>query len=208
LKKINYILLIIFTAQSCAILDGYRDNLHSWHARELTQNEKIRIDNGDTLRKQIDRPDMKGEMIVTKGDPKFGKYNFIETGNWDEFGEYSSGSFIKGTMSVKTLYDAYGNILARTVFDKRKNEPEFHMSEIWTSEVKVFGSDSVLIQHIKTFNKGDTQTFEFNLGVLNYKEMLSDRLKTKIRIGKQITFDKEGVLKETNYRYEDKVKVK
>jgi hypothetical protein len=45
------------------------------------------------------------------------------------------------------------------------------------------------------------------LGVLNFKDKLSDRLKTKIKIGTEKMFDDKGELKsETTYKYKDKVK--
>ena len=144
-----------------------------------------------------------------KGDPKFGKYNFVEVGNWEELIDYSRGDFVRGQMCIKTMFDDYGNILSRTVHEKRRRDSEFHNSEIWTSEIKVFDTDSILLQHIKTFNKDSIQTSEFTLGVLNRKQNLSDRLKTKIRIGRELIFDDVGnVKKETYYQYKDKVEAK
>ena len=205
----RYVLTIALSAQSCAILDGYKDNQHSWYAEALTDVEKELVDRGQTIEWKFDAIRKKGKLIIMKGDPKFGKYNFVEVGNWEELIDYSRGDFVRGQMCIKTMFDDYGNILSRTVHEKRRRDSEFHNSEIWTSEIKVFDTDSILLQHIKTFNKDSIQTSEFTLGVLNRKQNLSDRLKTKIRIGRELIFDDVGnVKKETYYQYKDKVEAK
>jgi hypothetical protein len=207
MRKFAHIVIIILIGQSCAILDGYKDNQHSWYSQDLTTDERQFVDGGATLEKIIDTPRTKGKLIVMKGNPKYGKYNFVEIGDWNESVEYSSGDFIKGDVSIETTYDYHGNILKRTVLDKRKDDNDFHTSEVWTSKMELIDSDSILTQRIKTYNKDNRQTNEFNLGVLNYKEKLSDRLKTKIKIGTQKVFDDKGELKtETTYKYQDKVK--
>lgn len=209
MRKCTYIVILILFGQSCAILDGYKDNQHSWYSQDLTSDERQLVDRGDTLEKTINTPRTKGRLIVMKGKPKYGKYNFVEIGDWKESLEYSSGDFIKGDASIETTYDSYGNILKRSVLDKRTNDKDFHTSEIWTSKMERIDSDSILTQNIKTYNKDNVQTSEFNLGVLNFKEKLSDRLKTKVKIGTEKIFDDTGKLKsEKTYKYQDKVKVK
>lgn len=208
MKKCTYIVILILVGQSCAILDGYKDNQHSWYSQNLTPDERQLLDRGDTLEKTINTPRTIGRLIVMKGNPKYGEYNFVEIGDWKESVEYSSGDFIKGEASIETTYDSNGNILKKSVLDKRTNDKGFHTSEIWTSKMEGIGSDSILTQNIKTYNKDNVQTSEFNLGVLNHKEKLSDRLKTKIKIGTEKIFDDTGKLKsEKTYKYQDNVKV-
>ncbi len=144
-----------------------------------------------------------------KGNPKFGKYNFVEVGEWEELMDYSRGDSVKGQMFIKTKFDSYGNILSRTIHEKRRKDKEFHNSEILTSKIKVFDTDSILLQHIKNFNKDSVLTSEFTIGVLNYKQELSDRLKVKIRIGKELIYDDKGNLRhKTYYQIKDSIKVK
>jgi len=91
--------------------------------------------------------------------------------------------------------------------DKRKNEKEYHRSEIWTSKYELLDNDSIFTQNIRTYNKDNSQSSEFNLAILNYKIKLSDRLKTKIKFGTEKVFDAAGQLKsEMTYKYQDKVK--
>ena len=206
MRKFTRIVVLVLVGQSCAILDGYKDNQHAWYSRELTSNERKLLDGGDVFEREINTPRAKGKLIVMKGDPKYGKYNFVEVGDWSESIAYSSGDFIKGNASIETSYDAYGNILKRTVLDKRKNEKEFHTSEIWTSKYEILDDDSVLTQNIRTYSKDHKQSSESNLAVLNYKIKLSDRLKKKIKIGTQKVFDAAGQLKsEKAYKYSHKV---
>jgi hypothetical protein len=207
MRKFTYIVILILAGQSCAILDGYKDNQHSWYSQGLTSDERQLVDRGDTLEKTINTPRTTGKLIIMKGNPRYGKYNFVEVGDWKETVEYSSGDFTKADASIETTYDPNGNILNRSVLDKRKNDTYFHTSEIWTSKMEVIDNDSILTQNIKAYNKDNIQISEFNLGVLNYREKLSDRLKTKIKIGTEKLFDDKGELKsETTYKYQDKVK--
>jgi hypothetical protein len=114
MRKFRYIVILVLVVQSCAILDGYKDNQHSWYSKGLTLNERQLLDKGDTLEKIINTPGTKGKMIVMKGGPEYGRYNFVEIGDWSESLEYSSGNFIKGNALIETTYDANGNILKRT----------------------------------------------------------------------------------------------
>lgn len=207
MRKFKYVLILALSAQSCAIFDGYKDNQHSWYSKDLTTVEKTLMDGGQTMEWRFNATKKKGKLIVMKGDPKFGEYNFVEVGDWEELVDYSRGDFVSGQMFVETTFDDYGNILSRSVIDKRKRDSKFDESQIWTFEIKVFGTDSVLTQRIKTFDKDSIQTSELTLGVLNHKQKLSDRLKTKIRVGRELVFDDEGnIKKETYYRYEDRTK--
>lgn len=149
----------------------------------------------------------KGRLIVMKGNPKFGEYNFVEVGDWEELMDYSRGDFVRGQMHLKTTFDNYGNVLSRTIHEKQRRDRKFHTSQIWTSEIKVFDTDSILLQHIKTFNEDSVLTSEFTIGVLNFKQELSDRLKVKIRIGKELIYDDKGNLRhETYYQIKDSIK--
>ena len=203
MQKTKYVLIASLLTQACAIFDGYKDNQHSWYAKDLTSVEKILINKGQTIEWEFNSTRKKGELIIMKGDTQFGEYNFVEVGDWKELVNYSSGDFVRGQMFIETTFDNYGNVLSRTVHDKRKRDSEFHKNQTWSSEIRVFRSDSILTQKVKTFSKDGIQRSEFTLGVLNYKQKLSDRLKTKIRVGREIIFDDKGnTKKETYYRYE------
>jgi hypothetical protein len=202
------VLAVLAIGQSCALLDGYKDNRHSWYAQELTQDEKQKLDNGDTLEVTFSDPTKSGRMIITKGNPnRFGKYNFVEVGEWRESFDYERNGTLKGRAITETTYDNYGNMVLRTVSDKRKKDNEFYTQEITRAEIRIINSDTVLVQNIKVFNNRQILRREFNLAVLNYKEMLSDRLKSKIKVGEEILYDDNGKLtKSYDYKYEDKVR--
>jgi hypothetical protein len=204
------VLAVLVIGQSCALVDGYKDNRHSWYAQELTQDEKQKLDNGDTLEVTFTDPTKSGRMIITKGNPnRFGKYNFVEVGEWRESFDYESNGTLKGRAITETTYDNYGNMVLRTVSDKRKKDNEFYTQEITKAEIRVINSDTVLVQNIKVFNNRQILRREFNLAVLNYKEMLSDRLKSKIKVGEEILYDDNGKLtKSYDYKYEDKIRAR
>jgi hypothetical protein len=202
------VLTVLVIGQSCALMDGYKDNQHSWYAQELTKDEKQKLDNGDTLEVTFTYPTKSGRMIITKGNSnKFGKYNFVEIGEWRESFDYSSNGTLKGRAITETTYDNYGNMVLRTVSDKRKNDKEFYTQGITRAEIRVINSDTVLVQNIKVFNNRQILRREFNLAVLNYKEMLSDRLKSKVKVGLETLYDDNGNLtKSYNYKYEDRIR--
>lgn len=186
------------------------DNQHSWYANELTPNEKLAIDRGQIITKTIKTPTVSGQLIAIKGDPKFGHYNFVEIGDWINHYEYPSGDFIKGETYDEVTYDSNGNVLKRKITDKGKKDTDFYTNQIWTSDLQIFGSDTVFTQKISWFHK-DTKitSAELTLAVLNYKDMLSDRLKTKIKVGAERKFDISGkLISETNYKFQDKIKYK
>ena len=199
--------LLIIVGQSCALLDNYKDNSHSWYANELTPGEKLKLDQGQVLTKSFDSPQTIGQIKIMKGNPKFGQYNFIEIGDWKVHYEFSSGSFIKGEAYEEVNYDNFGNILFRKVVEKRNRDNDFYTSQIWTSEIQVFDKDTVLTQKIVGFNRDNKIIGEITVAVLNHKEMLSDRLKTKIKVGPEKRFDDNGKLvSSTTYKFQDKVK--
>ena len=200
-------ILLIIVGQSCALLDNYKDNRHSWYANELTPGEKLKLDQGQVLTKSFDSPQTIGQIKIMKGNPKFGQYNFIEIGDWKVQYEFSSGSFIKGEAYEELNYDNFGNILFRKVVEKRNRDNDFYTSQIWTSEIQVFDKDTVLTQKIVGFNRDNKIIGEITVAVLSHKEMLSDRLKTKIKVGAEKRFDDNGKLvSSTTYKFQDKVK--
>jgi hypothetical protein len=202
------ILALLAIGQSCGLLSGYKDSQHFWYARGLTKDEKQKLDNGDTLEVTYTYPTKSGRLIITKGNPnKFGRYIFVEVGEWRESFDYVGSGTLKGRAITETTYDSYGNMVLRTVSDKTKKDNEFYTREIIRAEMRVINMDTVLVQNIKVFNNKLTLTWEFNLAVLNYKEMLSDRLKNKIKVGKETWYDDNGKLtKSYDYKYEDKIK--
>jgi hypothetical protein len=211
MKVFRYFLIIatgLFT-QACALVDGYKDNQHSWWAKSLSPDVKAMIDKGEYVELEIQDAEHKGTLIAFKGDPKYGKYNFVETGEWDEAFEYSQGDFKRGNAKIKATYDRYGNTLSRIVSIKDQKDVDFYISEITTSQLKVFNGDTVLTQEFKTFNQKERLIRQFETATIEYRQMLSDRLKKKIMIGRSTVYDNEGNLrKETHYRYEDKVPAK
>src|SRR5882672_8301317 len=127
--------------QSCAILDGYKDNQHAWYAHWLTKDKKELIDQGSTLRIMIETQKRKGQLLVLKGSSKYGRYNFVETGEWKEETEYSSG---KGVSITETTYESFGNILSRRLFEKGTKDKEYYLRETWSSQMEIFSSDTTL----------------------------------------------------------------
>jgi hypothetical protein len=204
MTRIIVIVVLLLATQSCAIFDGYKDNQHSWYAKELTPDEKRTVDQGKVLRKKINTPHSKGELLIMKGNRKYGQYNFVETGDWTEQYQYSS-AYQKGKSYDKVTYDEYGNILKRQITET--GEDAAFVNQIWTSELAIFDTDTVLTQKIVWFNNREQEIAEVTLAILNYKEMLSDRLKTKIKVGTEKKFDATGkLISEKTYRYNDKIK--
>lgn len=200
-------IFLLILAQSCALLDGYKDNQHSWYAKELTSNEKLRIGQGQTLTRSFDTPRKIGQLKITKGNRKFGRYNFIEIGDWKEYYQFSSPTLGKGESYEETTYDNFGNILNKKVIQKLRGDIDFYTSDIWSSEIQIFDTDTVLIQKLVGFHNNSKLAGETTLAVLNYKELLSDRLKTKIKVGTETRYDRSGkLIRSTNYKFQDKVK--
>lgn len=209
LSKVVFAVLLI--ASSCAVVGSYQDPQHAYHAKKLTPDQKRKLDKGDTLQVSFTYPKHKGLLIVTKGNPgKFGKYNFVEVGQWQETFDFESMDKVtdpvKGQVVTETTYDNKGNMVLRTVFYKIKNDKEFFTQEICSAELKIINSDTVLVQSFKIIDERKTLRREFNLVVLNYKEMLSDRLKTKIRVGRETLYDENGNIEQSyDHKYEDRV---
>lgn len=216
MKQLSKVVLaVLLIASSCAVVDSYQDNQHAWHAKNLTPDQKQKLDKGDTLRISFTYPKHKGLIIVTKGNPKkFGKYNFVEVGQWQETFDFESivdkvTDPVKGQVVTETTYDSKGNMLLRTVFEKDKMDAEFFTQEICSAEIQIINSDTVLVQNIKIFDERKTLRREFNLAVLNYKEMLSDRLKTKIKVGRETLYDDNGKIEASyDHKYEDRIPVR
>ena len=189
---------------SCAIFDGYKDNLHSWYASSLTQQDKRLIDSGDTLIRVIDTEKTKGTLLIIKGQKGLGKYNFVEIGEWEERFNYSGR---KGEAITETIYDNYGNIISRAEWDKRKNDTDFYLRATYDSEISQTYTDSILKQTIIVYNPEGTKIFETNFIINDYKNLLSDRLKIKFKIDKKSYYNSSGeLIKEREFRYEDKIK--
>jgi hypothetical protein len=208
MKLLRLTLFLTFILQSCAILDGYKDNQHSWYDQELSLDEKRQLDSGKILERTIDSPMTQGKLVIMTGDPKkFGRYNFVEVGEWKESYEYSSGDFVKGLATVETTYDNYGNIIARQTKDKQKSDNEFYVKELWTSTMRKIKSDSMLVQSIKYYDNNHRLRMEQSLVVLNHLTKLSDRLKKKVKIDTERIWDEHGIIKKENqYKLDDQIK--
>lgn len=201
-----FLIIMAVLFQACALVDGYKDNQHSWWSKTLPASVKARVDNGEWVEMELSEKDQAGRLIVLKGDPEYGPYNFVERGEWEESFEYEGSGIKRGDAKIKTLYDLYGNTVSRTVTIKGTKDTDFYINQIVSSRLQVFKEDTVFTQEIKVFNPQGKLVRQYETATPGYHQMLSDRLKKKIMIGREVVYDDQGNLKkETHYRYEDQV---
>ena len=148
----------------------------------LTKEQKTTIANQGHALVNWDRTNENGTILVTALEGKK-TYNFVEIKDWKELFSIKKNGFKKVYMKRKTHYDSYGNILNRTTLEQKKGEHEYYEKEEWSHYYQVADEDTVgLIQQITTFFEDGQIRSKQKVYVDNFRQLLSDRLKTKYYI--------------------------
>jgi hypothetical protein len=195
MRKLWFALFLAQASVSCAVLDGYKNNQHSEYAKRLTPEAKASLAAGEELVWEFNSASTKGKLLVTKENAKFGKYNFIEIDEWEEHFDYETNGIKKGKAKTKTTYDQYGNVVFRTEWIKPARDSDFYQSTVIDGKLLYNGTDSVFVQTTTILNKYGQKTTQYSNQVINYKELLSDRLKNKKKAGSEYIYDETGKIK-------------
>ncbi|UII19560.1 hypothetical protein [Fulvivirga ligni] len=206
------VIITIIALSSCAVLDGHKDNQHAYYEKGLSSDQISKIDQQGYIiwdwYSKSEEGFSKGQLYVTR--PEGSKsFNFVEIGNWTEESKYYQNGKPLGIDKRSILYDKYGNILTRTVTEKPNIASEFKLLESWSSSFEVIEMDTFLVQRIKTFHRNGNIDGEFCFLVKDYKELLSDRLKTKYKYDSAKFYNEQGDLIEEEYHgFNEMVKLK
>ena len=195
----------LYFLSSCALLNGYRNNQHAAYYRTLTKAQKVEIDEVDFIELPFvggfKNHLQKGTLLVIK---KKDKYDFVERGLWTEK-PLEGVDTVDFVIDRSECYDQYGNIRERKTYANHKRDG-MYLYDIWNSEIRVVEGDSILIQHIKRYFTNGRMSHKFCLAVPDYKELRSDYLKTKYRMGKGYEYDTNGsLLDSTTYHLSDSI---
>ena len=202
-RPLVFVLALLF--HSCALLDGYTSNQHAAYHQVLTDAQKAEIVQNGSVEllyssKSVNRLE-KGTLLVRKDR---NRYNFVERGAWIEkrFDGLDTTEFI---VDRKIHYDQYGNIRKKKTYANHARHGTY-LSDVWTSELKIVDGDSVLIQHIDNYYTNGQVAIKLSVAVPNYREVRSDYLKTKYRVGEEYKYDMDGNLTDsTKYNLSDRI---
>lgn len=178
MKHIFLVLVAIFCT-SCKLFHSYPDNTHWWYHKGITKNDKLIVNQQDSLIKDWHSTNSlgdyaKGKLKVFRTIKK-NVYFFVEMGEWVERHSVSTSRKWKAETRDTIVYDMFGNITSRKFYmDEAFDKIGFYLKEEWTSE----GTDS-LRQTIVEYYPNGQQKVKLKLTVVNANEDLSDKFKYK-----------------------------
>lgn len=182
------LILVFFCFQSCAIADrGY--------VYKISKDEESQLSKTNSVIRQVNSATAKGELLIFRDLKNPHKINFVEIGRWIEEFKLTNGEFALDEIE----YDNFGNIKSRVAKTRKNNNVSYHILEIWTSEFKIANSDSLFVQHAKSYLESGSLWEERSMLVVNYKEKLNDRFKTKRKYGVLKRYGKDGKITKEKY---------
>ncbi len=187
-------ILLGLALSGCGLFSRYKSNQHGVYARSLSQAEKDRINAEGEIRKDIawgsvsQNSFLKVTLRIMKTD-RAHVFKFVEIGEWIEHARLGNdGPYHYHEVRDTAMNDERGNTLSRVVYYKDKSNI-YTLGERWTSTV----TESSFIRHIKVFDKG-TLVRQYDEKQIDFKELKSDRQKTRINIGVRKEYLQSGEL--------------